>query len=230
MGPDALVVAPALPAAHGLVAPAVAAAPLVAALGSQAGLAESGQGWPAWLGSRLLPAVPGSQVETGEPWEGWPAWVSPALPPELPDSRAAWAEPQGDWQDSIWPASSPDSRAVLVWFLLWDDSGPLDLVGPPREALPVPCPVCRQGDLSDYRAPVRMLAGCQEWEDGKRAADSSSCLDSRAWHSTRLAADDTRHLVGDTVSPILPNTRCCSTRGVNPNSIPSRPIPTAGCW
>jgi hypothetical protein len=50
VGLDALVVAPAapaLPAAHGLVAPAVAAGPLVAALGSQAGLAESGEGWPA---------------------------------------------------------------------------------------------------------------------------------------------------------------------------------------
>ena len=228
MGPDALVVAPALPAADGLVAPAVAAAPLVAALGSQAGLAESGQGWPAWLGSALLPAVPGSQVETDESWEGRRASVYPALPPERPDCRVEWAELQGDWQDSISPASSPDSRAVLVWFLLWDDSGPLDLVGPPREALPVPCPVCRQGDLSDYRAPVRMLAGCQEWGDGKRAADSSSCLHSLAWRSTQLDADDTRRLVVDMVSPILPNTRGCSRRGVNPNSIPSRPIPTAG--
>src|SRR5215831_7340795 len=101
VGPDALVVALALPAAHGLVAPGVAAAPLVAALGSQAGLAESGQGWPAWLGSRLLAAVPGSQVETDESWEGRRASVYPALPPERPDCRVEWAELQGDWQDSI---------------------------------------------------------------------------------------------------------------------------------
>ena len=46
MGPDALAVAPALPAAYGLVAPAVAAVALVAALGSQDGLAEPREGWP----------------------------------------------------------------------------------------------------------------------------------------------------------------------------------------
>lgn len=150
----------------------------------------------------------------------------PVLPPELPDSRVAWAEPQGDWQDSIWPASLPDSRAVLVGFLLWGDLGHLDLVCPPREARPV----CRLGDLSDYTAPVRMLAGCQAWEDGKQAADSSSCLRSLALRSTRLDADGTRRLVVDTVSTTLPNMRCCSTRGVNPSSIPSHPIPMAGCW
>ena len=146
------------------------------------------------------------------------------LQPELPDSRFARAEPQGDWQDSMWSASSPDSQAALVWFLLGDDLGHLDLVCPPREERPV----CPRGDLSDYTAPARMLADCQEWEDGKQAADNSSCLDSLAWHSKRLDAEHTRRLVDDTVLPNLPNMRCCSTRGVNPNSIPSHPIPMAG--
>lgn len=66
VGLDALVVAPALPAAFGL----VAAVPLVAGLGSQAGMAESGEGWPALVQSALSPAVRGSQVETGESREG----------------------------------------------------------------------------------------------------------------------------------------------------------------
>lgn len=79
-------------------------------------------------------------------------------------------------------------------------------------------------------AAAQALGDSQELEDDKQAVDSASFLHIQASHSTRLDEDDTKHSVADTVSPILPNIRDCSTRGVRPNSIPSRPNPTAGCW
>ena len=209
----ALVEAPAWPAAHGLVAAVVAVVPIVLVVSA---------GWP--------PAAPSWRVQTGERRGERPASVWSALSPELPDSRVALAEWQLDGWDSIWPASSSDSWAPLVWFLLWDDLAELDLVCPPGEALSIAGRrVWSREDLPDYTEDVHIPGGRQEWEHGMRAADSASCLHSLAWHSTRLDADDTRRQAGDTVSPILPNTRGCSRRGVPPNSIPSRPIPTAGC-
>ena len=149
---DAPVVAPALPAACGLVAAAVAAAPLVA---------ESGE-WPA-LEWALPLAVRGSQVETDESREQCPALAQRVPSPELPDSQAGLPESQGDWRASIWPASSCDSGARLVWFLLLDDLAKSGLVCRPREALLV---VLRRvespEDLTGYTAADHIPAGCQE--------------------------------------------------------------------
>jgi hypothetical protein len=180
-----------------------------------------------WAGTVVVRVLPAVAVSAGPVV---PA-VSVGLSLAAPGSQGEMAELE-DWLASRYPVSSADWLAAPVLFQhLEHDLAELDLVCRPMVALLVVAgPVWSLEDLRHCTADVQLPGGCRELVDGRQEAGSASCRHSPASQSTRSDADDTRHSVGDTVSPILPKARGCSTRGARPNSIPSRPNPMAGCW
>jgi hypothetical protein len=72
--------------------------------------------------------------------------------------------------------------------------------------------------------------GWDDMEADSLADDSANCRHIREEHGKVLVADGTIRSADDKDFPIRPRLHGCNRPGVIPSSIPTRPIPKAGCW